>query len=185
MKKIPNPQGKGLTPLLTGLADARPNSVLPPKQINQITNELFTSLFVLSARFEFKPVRGKSYWLYLVDNEFRLFAISPDSWSGKVPGQYIGECILQEDITWTIELDELVVNEKWFNDLIDEERKRIVEQLELAKNIETAMPAYNIKIRYYQRLLMYGLGISLKTSMQRAGINQLAYQDAAALLTTK
>ena len=185
MQKNPNPQGKGLTPLLSGLAAARPDKLLPPKQVEQVTNELFTSLFVLSARFEFKPICGKRYWLYLIDEEFRLFTIAPNAWSGRNPGLYIGECELQEDITWTVNIDEQVVNENWFNDLLSQTHKRITSELEQVEFLEDAMPYHVSKMPYYQRLLAYGLGVSLKASMQGAGINQLSYKQAAKLITVE
>ena len=87
----PNPQGKGLVPVLDSLTESRAAISVPPKQINQIANELFTSLFVLHSKFQFKPVLGKSYWLYLRNNSFQLSMIAPHEWGGNSYGQYIGE----------------------------------------------------------------------------------------------
>ena len=64
MKKQPNPQGKGLVPILESLAESRALTSIVPKHIEQISSELFTSLFVLHSQFHFKPVVGKHYWLY-------------------------------------------------------------------------------------------------------------------------
>ena len=44
------------------------------------------------------------------------------------------------------------------------------------------MPYYVKQMSYYSRLLIYGLSTSLKTSMQKAGINTLAYNQAKGLL---
>lgn len=60
----PNPQGKGLVPVLQGIERHRLSDRLPPKQIDQIQIELFTSLFVLHRDFNFNPVPHQSYWLY-------------------------------------------------------------------------------------------------------------------------
>jgi len=143
---------------------------------------LFTSLFVLSARFDFRPVRGKSYWLYEKESKFRLFTIAPTHWSGKAPGRYIGECILQDDMTWTIDLDESLSEASWFNELLEQERQKVNISLQQSSTLEDAMPVYLDKLPYYRRLLAYGLGLSLKTSMEKAGIKQLAYKEAATLL---
>ena len=58
--KRPNPQGKGLVPILDSLVQSRASISVPPKHIEQITSELFTSLFVLHSQFQFKPVIGRS-----------------------------------------------------------------------------------------------------------------------------
>ena len=54
MPRNPNPQGKGLVPVLQGLQHQWQQPVLLPKQIDQIEMELFTSLFVLQSEFKFK-----------------------------------------------------------------------------------------------------------------------------------
>ena len=58
--KNPNPQGKGLVPVLDSITASRTTVSVPPKHIEQISSELFTSLFVLHSQFQFKPVVGKS-----------------------------------------------------------------------------------------------------------------------------
>ena len=183
MKKNPNPQGKGLSTVLDGLTRSRARVSLPPKQLDQVSSELFTSLFVLHARFDFRPVVGKPYWLYYMDAEFRLFSTAPQQWATGRPGKYIGECVLQEDVTWTINLDEQVASEDWFINLVESQRQGIEKSLQEAEHLEDAMPYYLGKLPYYSRLLAYGVGTSLKASMQRAGISQLGYQEAKGLLT--
>lgn len=63
----PNPQGKGLVPVLESLVQSRALISVVAKHINQISSELFTSMFVLHSQFQFKPVMGKQYWLYQRD----------------------------------------------------------------------------------------------------------------------
>ena len=77
MDKKANPQGKGLVPVMDSLSASRPVVPIPPKQFEQICNELFTSLFILNSKFHFKPVVGKKYWLYRDGKEFKLSLISP------------------------------------------------------------------------------------------------------------
>ena len=183
--KNPNPQGKGLSTVLEGLSQSRPGVVVPPKQIDQISSELFTSLFVLRSEFRFRPVVGKSYWLYRVDDQFKLYMLPPDQWSAGHPGQFIGECVLQDDITWTLTMDERAAEDESLLSLIEEERQRLERSLEEAAAVEDAMPEYIASMPFYCRLLAYGLGSSLRGSMQAAGINALSYEQAKGLLAHK
>jgi hypothetical protein len=106
MNRQPNPQGKGLTPVLDSLTRSRAQRALPAKRVDQISSELFTSLFVLHSDFSFKPVPGRRYCLYRKADRFRLSLIAPQEWGDARFGQYIGECVLQPDLTWTLRFDE-------------------------------------------------------------------------------
>ncbi|MEJ2762354.1 MAG: DUF2452 domain-containing protein, partial [Gammaproteobacteria bacterium] len=132
MQKTPNPQGKGLAPLLRDLARARTASPPPPKQIDQITGELFTSLFVLNSEFAFRPVMGRSYWLYCIDGKFKLMLLAPDDWSAGHPGRFIGECVLREDVTWTLTLDGEASRDASLLRHLEGERRRLQASLEQA-----------------------------------------------------
>ena len=181
--KNPNPQGKGLSPILDGLNGARARITLPPKQLEQVCSELFTSLFVLKARFDFRPVAGQSYWLYFTDKQYKLFSTAPYEWASGQPGIFIGECILREDVTWTIKLDEAILEEEWFVGYVQAEQQKVRDALFDADQLQQAMPVYLEELPYYSRLLAYGAGTSLKESMNKAGIDVLNYEQANALLT--
>lgn len=181
--KVPNPQGKGLSPVLEGLSQSRPGINVPPKQIDRISSELFTSLFVLKSEFHFRPVVGKRYWLYQIGDRFKLFMLPPDQWSAGHPGRFIGECVLQEDITWTLTLDEEAAEDESLLNLIEEERRRLEQSLEEADTVEDALPEYIASMPFYCRLLAYGLGSSLRLSARAAGINALSYEEAKGVLT--
>jgi len=183
MQKTPNPQGKGLSSLLQGLDRSRPAIPLPPKQIDRISSELFTSLFILNSEFQFRPVVGRSYWLYRIDGRFKLLLLGPDDWSAGHPGRFIGECVLQEDITWTLTLDGQAARDRDLLRYIETERRRLQETLEQSPSLDEAMPVYVATMPFYRRLLAYGLGSSLRISMQAAGINALSYDEARGLLT--
>ncbi len=184
MKKAkPNPQGKGLAPLLDEIRNSTASQLLPAKQIHQVTAELLTSFFILKSQFSFRPVVGKPYWLYLVDGSFKLFMQGPEDWSSAHPGQYIGECVLQSDVTWTLKLDETAANSPELIALIEKENVQLTQSLADAETLDDAMPGYISQLPYYSRLLTFGLGNSLKRSMILSGINQLSYQEAQGLLT--
>ena len=80
MPRNPNPQGKGLVPVLQGLQSQWQQPVLIPKQIDQIEMELFTSLFVLQSEFKFNPVPGKSYYMYDTGTGYKLLLVAPHEW---------------------------------------------------------------------------------------------------------
>jgi len=178
----PNPQGKGLVPVLDSLVESRASISVPPKHIDQIASELFTSLFVLHSKFQFKPVVGKTYWLYRRSNTFHLSLIAPQEWGGSGFGQYIGECVLHEDITWTLELGTQAVNDQNLIKLIENRRKEFEQALSTVKIVDEVLPVYLQSLPFYQRVFASALASSLKVSMCKSGIQGLSYNQAAGLL---
>ena len=185
MNNRPNPQGKGLVPVLDSLAESRARIAVPPKHINQITSELFTSLFVLHSKFQFKPVVGKSYWLYRRNKSFQLSMIGPQEWGGDGFGQYIGECILQKDVTWTLKLDDSAAKDDALMHLIAERRKEFERTLGSVDAVDSMLPVYLESLPFYQRVFASALASSLQTSMLKSGISGLDYQQAKRLLVKK
>lgn len=183
MPENPNPQGKGLVPILEDLERQRVAGVLPPKKIDQVEMELFTSLFVLRSEFKFNPVPEKPYWLYQKEGHFKLLMIAPHEWQRPYPGRFIGKCVLHQDRTWTLELDHAMTHDKAFMDYIESERARLHQSLEEAESVEEALPVYESSFAFYARILAFTLGKSLDASMQLSGIKGLTYRQAKGLLT--
>lgn len=179
----PNPQGKGLVPVMDSLAESRTLISVPPKHIDQISSELFTSLFVLHSKFQFKPVVGKSYWLYRRENTFHLSMIAPQEWGGSGFGQYVGECMLQKDITWTLELGTQAANDQGLLALIESRRNEFDQALNFADAVDDVLPVYLASLPFYQRVFASALANSLKVSMYKSGIQGLNYNQATGLLT--
>ena len=182
MPKNPNPQGKGLVPVLQGLQQHWERIHVPPKQIDQVSLELFTSMFVLQSDFRFNPVAGQDYWMYEGKTGYRLLMVGPHEWTGSPPGRYIGKCTLQHDRTWTLELDPDVVADTAFMQEIEGRRERLQEELEKAETVEDIMPTFEASFGFYGRALAFILGKSLRASMELSGINALSYQEAKGLL---
>ena len=185
MIKQPNPQGKGLVPVMDSLAESRATIPVPPKQIDQISSELFTSLFVLHSRFQFKPVVGKSYWLYWRNNDFHLSMIAPQEWGGAGYGQYVGECVLHKDVTWTLTLHASTAQNADIMQLIERRRQEFQQALNSADAVDDVLPVYLESLPFYQRVLASALASSLKVSMQKSGIAGISYQKAKGLLPKK
>lgn len=185
MNKSPNPQGKGLVPVLDSLTESRATIPVPPKQIDQISSELFTSLFVLHSRFLFKPVVGKSYYLYWRNKDFHLSLITPQEWGGSSYGEYVGECVLHEDVTWTLTLHTSAAQNTEILQLIERRREEFQQALSGADIVDDVLPVYLESLPFYQRVLASALASSLKASMQKSGIQGLSYQQARGLLPKK
>lgn len=179
----PNPQGKGLVPVLESLAESRSLVSVVPKQIEQISSELFTSLFILHSKFQFKPVVGKHYWLYQRDHNFKLSLISPQEWGSSAFGLFVGESVLQKDITWTLTLDSDAANNQALMKYIESKRREFEEALVSADSVESVLPFYLNGLPFYQRVFASALANSLKQSMVLSGIQGLNYTQARKCLS--
>ncbi|TVP56140.1 MAG: DUF2452 domain-containing protein [Halomonadaceae bacterium] len=183
MPKNPNPQGKGLAPLMAMLDESRGASQLAaPKTLREISVELFTSLFVLESDFRFRPVPGNGYWLYRKQGRFRLSPIGPHEWDPRVYGRYVGHCELQQDLTWTLELCPEAAQDQPLMALIEERRRVFAKQLQQAPTLAQALPGYQDAMPFNQRMFAFGLAHSLRTSMELSGIAALNYEEAMGLL---
>ncbi len=180
--KNPNPQGKGLVPVLQVVQQHAQRLSVPPKPLAQIEMELFTSLFVLQSEIRFNPVVGRRYWLYARESGYRLSLVAPDEWHRALPQRCIGSCTLQDDRTWTLELAPEVAGDEVFMALIEAQRTSLHAALERAERVEDVLPVYSASLGYHGRILAFILGKSLRGSMQLAGIAALPYRQAAGLL---
>lgn len=180
-----NPQGKGLVPILESLAESRALIAVLPKQINQISSELFTSLFVLHSQFQFKPVVSKRYWLYQRAKKFQLSLISPSEWGSDSFGLFVGECVLQRDITWTLTLDSHAANNKELMTYIEAKRHEFEQALISADLVDSVLPFYLEGLPFYQRVFASALANSLKNSMLKSGIQGLSYVQAQKAISTR
>lgn len=182
MKRNPNPQGKGLVPVLQGLQQHWAQVRVPPKHIDQVSLELFTSLFVLQSEIRFNPVPGQDYWLYRQGKRWKLSMVAPAEWGTKLPGRYVGHCVLQPDRTWTLELDAEVAGDPAFMAEVEAHRAQLQERLERAETLEAVLPGYEDRLGYHGKVLAFILGKSLRSSMQLSGIAALDYRQAKGLL---
>lgn len=179
--KQPNPQGKGLAPVLDNLQQATQNLSAPAKDIHRIADELFTSLFVLHSQIRFKPVCGQNYWLYRKDGIYQLSLIAPEQWAPAQSGRYIGVCQLQKDLTWTLELSEQSRKDQKLLTEITRQRERFDEKMRQAAQVDHVLPVYIETLPYYSRILASALSYSLKQSMRKGGIISLNFTQAEQL----
>lgn len=184
--KTPNPQGKGLVPVLAALTEANyqcAQAIALPKQVEQIAGELFTSMFVLESNFRFKPVQERSYWLYRDQaGHFKLSLLAPGKWSAGSFGQVIGQCVLHADLTWTLELSDEAARDSEFMTYIAERRAQFGQDLQNAQCVDDLLPVFQQNLPFYQRVFASAMAGSLSRSMQQSGIAGLSYEQARGLL---
>ena len=169
--------------MLDSLTASRTQLSVPPKPVDQVSSELFTSLFVLHSEFHFKPVPGKRYCLYRKRDGFRLSLIAPGEWGDGRFGQYIGECVLQTDLTWTLRFDARAAQDPCLLALIEAQRKAFERRLAAAETLDGALPAFDASLPFYRRVFAAALAHSLELSMRKSGILGLTYRQARGLLT--
>ena len=97
-----NRDGKGLNGFMLDWYRTEPRGVVAKPQ-RQVLAEFFTSMLVLSAKFKYKPAVGVDNYLYWIDDGWNLSLIAPDQWSDERYAGFVGTCILQRDMTWTID----------------------------------------------------------------------------------
>ncbi len=169
MQSNPNPQGKGLTPVLEEWRGAQPARITakPPQQV---LADYFTTLLVLSAEFSFKPAPGVDYFLYLRQGGWVLSLISPAEWRAGAPGPCLGRCELQLDMTWTLEPGENLAEVPELLDALAAFQEGFVDLLDGEAPLEESLPYYVAQLPYYRRLLAAGMAKSLASSMSLAGL---------------
>jgi len=165
---VPNPQGKGLIGLLLDWEYTRPRGAVA-KASPQLLADYFTSMLVLSAAFKFKPVPGRNYYLYWIDDEWSLSLIAPAEWSAERRRGYVGKCVLHRDMTWTINLSTALGEPDPAMDAIARFHDAFVEKLQSEVPLENKLPSYVAELPYYQRLFASALSRSLKASMTLGG----------------
>jgi len=171
-QKNPNPQGKGTVTLLQDWDALRPT--LPGrKSANAILTDYCLSALVLAAKFRFRPVPGKSYYLYSDEQEWRLSLIGPREWVDTMPGEFVADCRLQADMTWQLEFSPLLAGSPAGRRLEDFVRSFTI-ALACQDSVVDELPFYISDLPYYPRLLATGLAVSLQHSIRETGPVALA-----------
>jgi hypothetical protein len=161
--KKPNPQGKGCVPVLQDLYALQATAPVA-KPARQILRDFCISSIVLGARFRFKPVPGKPYFLYCSGGDWSLSLISPQEWGHRRPGDFVGRCTLHTDMCWQLEMPQLPSGHPASQHL-----ETFVEAfstyLQSHESITDCLPFYARHLPYYQRLLGTGVATSLAHSI--------------------
>lgn len=163
-QKKPNPQGKGVVPVLRDWATMQVRST-GVKGPDAVLRDYCISSLVLGARFQFKPVVEKNYYLYARKADWAMSMIGPDEWGERQPDACLGMCRLRADMTWEIEqipgrkVDEIA------QERAQEYVRHFVDALSAQEVFSEHLPFYVQELPYYQRLLGTALAASLQRSL--------------------
>jgi hypothetical protein len=165
--KNPNPQGKGLVPMLRDWQSVQP-AVRGQKSAADFLRDYCVSSLVLGAQFRFKPVVGVTYFLYSAGQDWMLSLVGPQEWGQRMPGEYLAMCRLRPDMTWEMEAAALDAH----SPALERARQFIrgfVDMLAAQESIAEHLPFYARELPYYQRLLATALASSLQRSLPHTG----------------
>ena len=163
-KAVGNPEGKGLSGLMLDWYRSEPRGVVA-KPHRQILAELFTSMLVLSATFKYRPAAGGKNYLYWLDNGWSLSLIAPDEWSDERRAAFVGTCVLQRDMTWTIIPSKLLAEDNLVSDAIGRFYDAFARTLDTDLTLEEILPFCVSTLPYYQRLYASALSRSLRAAV--------------------
>ena len=159
-----NPEGKGVNELLLDINQSRPTgSVAKPG--SQIIADMFTSMLILSSGFKYKPLVGAANYLYRVRDEWSLSLIAPGEWSSSRRAGFVGICLLQNDMTWTIAPSTQLSQNNRTSDALRRFYNAFVKSLNTDLTLEEVLPFYVDKLPYYPRLYANALSHSIFTSI--------------------
>jgi hypothetical protein len=183
VEKNPNTQGKGLVPILRDWGTMQP-TVSGSKCSADFLRDYCLSSLVLHAQFRFKPVIGKSYFLYASAQGWSLSLVAPQEWGNDKVDDFVAICRLRTDMTW--DLDTSHVDDR--SPALARARTFIsgfVATLAIQNSISAHLPFYCASLPYYQRLLGTALASSLQRSLPPTGEDvQLLLNSLPAILLT-
>lgn len=175
-QKNPNPQGKGVVPVLRDWSSLQPMA-LAPKTAAEFLRDYCVSSLVLAAEFRFKPVVGKTYYLYATTQGWSLTMIAPHEWGERKAGEFLASCELRADMTWAMDAANLAEQPE----ALAQARNFIegfVDTLSEQESIAANLPVYVQEMPYYRRMLATALSASLKHTLPPTGDDMQALLNA-------
>jgi hypothetical protein len=171
-----NPEGKGYIGFLKDWEDTAPRGVVA-KPSRQVLAEFFTSMLVLSSKFKYQPVIGNSNYLYWFRGEWSMSLIAPDEWTDERRAAFAGTCVLQPDMTWTIEPSEHLASENAVSAAVARFYDAFADMLDTDLTLEDVLPTYVARLPYYQRLHAAALSRSLRGTLKLGDRNAISCRD--------
>jgi len=178
-----NPEGKGVSGLMLDWRQSEPRGVVA-KPRHQILAEFFTSMLILSANFKFRPVVGRPSYLYWVDDDWSLSFIAPDEWTESRRDNFVGTCMLQRDMTWTMTPSEGLGENSDVRDAVGRFYDAFAEIMDTDLPLEEILPSYVSGMPYYHRIYASALTRSLKTTTSLSGLSATSCREWQPLLAS-
>ena len=152
------------------------------KPDRQLLAELFTSMLVLSATFKYRPAPGCPNFLYWIDGDWSLSLIEPGAWSDDRKAGFVGTCVLQPDMTWTITPSDQVGEDNELTAAIARFYDAFVDTLDNDLTLEGILPFYVRRMPYWQRLHASALSRSIRGTITLGDQASSRCRDWRALL---
>ena len=171
-----NPDGKGANGFMLDWYRTEPRGLVAKPQ-RQVLAEFFTSMLVLSARFKYKPAVGVENFLYRVDDEWKLSLIAPNQWSDRHRSGFVGTCVLQPDMTWTIEPSEQLSEPGPLAEAVGQFFDAFAETMDTDLTLEEILPFYVRRLPYWQRLHASALSRSIRGTAKLSGRSAISARD--------
>lgn len=159
-----NSDGKGVNGFLRDWQRSSPRGVVAKPRL-QVLAELFTSKLALSASFRYRPVIGRTNYLYLIDGQWSLSLIAPEEWSDERRAGFAGQLVLQRDMTWTITPAESLADKPDVYVALRRFYEAFAESLDTDRSLEDILPSHVATLPYYQRLYASALSRSVRATI--------------------
>jgi len=165
MKKVSNPQGKGIVGVTEDLRNFSPLQVQAKNSLQWLA-DYFTSTLVLGSKYGFKPVVGNEYYLYFKDNDWSLSLVEPHAWRTQKPGIYFAQCVLDHDMTWSVTLKPTWHENSKLVKAISLLEQEFMRSIGNSTAVIDQLPFYLQSLNYYQRVGANALARSLQKSLE-------------------
>lgn len=159
----PNPQGKGQVAVLNDWQQQRPQQIVA-KDEQQLLVDFFTSMLVLCADFQFKPVVGNRYFLYYKAGRWQLSLIEPQRWDAEKSGEYFASCQLHPDMTWSVNPATTAMQSEILQTAVQQFARHTYQHIQQHAGSHDLLPVYARQLPYYRRLAASALARSLQLS---------------------
>lgn len=200
MKKIyssdqPNPQGKGLVPVLQELTSRKAmidtGSYDYAHATHSILQDYIISRLILCADFKFKPVVNMPYYLYVKNQTIKLSLISPTEWTDSQFGTYICTCQLKPSSCWHISSQNKSASAtSSLAAVISQLKNTLLSDLFTDQSLQSTLPFYDERLDFHQRVLANALASritqllskKLDTSFKQLMRQHIEHSDTLLLL---
>ena len=172
----PNPQGKGLVPVLQEWSALRPRQIVP-KAGPRLLADYFTSLLVLSAECQLKPVPGQAYYLYLCRGEWQLSLIEPERWPGDEDRHCLGRCELHGDMTWSLAPGSEAGSNAALMAAVEAFYDQFQQRMKEAPTVRDQLPFHVDQLPFYRRMAANALATSIACSAKEPELLSMAGSD--------
>jgi hypothetical protein len=176
-----NPEGKGVNGFMLDWYQTEPRDLVA-KPHRQVLAELFTSMLVLSAAFKYRPAVRQPNYLYWIDDAWSLSLIAPHEWSDERRAGFVGTCVLQLDMTWTVTPSGLLAEDNPVSAAVGRFFDAFAETFDTDLALEEILPFYADKLPYYPRLFASALSRSIRTTVKLGGQASRSCRQWSALL---